>query len=262
MNLNERHTQILNILHNQGSVMVTDLAEKLAVSSVTIRKDLTYLEEQKLLYRTHGKAILIDPYINNRHVSEKEKLFMEEKRLIGIEATKLIKPNDSILIASGTTMHAFARHINPKENLTVITSALTVSSILSKNKRIDVIQLGGFLRNSSVSTVGDYAIQMLNDFSCSKLFMGVDGLDLDYGITTTNAMEALLNRAMIEISQKVIVLTDSSKFDKRGFSKICDNDHVDQVITDDKIPRKILEGLKEQGIEVTVVGNKHHDLIV
>ena len=231
------------------------LAEKLKVSPVTIRKDLTTLEEKKLLYRTHGSAIQINPYINDRHVQEKEKLYTEEKRQIGMEAAKLITPNDSILIASGTTVHAFAREIRAQEHLTVITAALKVTNILAQQKEIDIIQLGGFVRNSSLSVVGSYAEEMLSNFSCSKLFMGVDGIDLNYGLTTTNVMEAQLNRAMMNASQKTIVLADSSKFGRRGFGKICDLDNIEQIITDDKINPSILENLREKGIEVTIANS-------
>ena len=82
--------------------------------------------------------------------------------------------------------------------------------------------------------------------------MGVDGIDLDYGLTTTNMMEANLNQVMIQAAQKVVVLADSSKFGRRGFGKICDLDTVDHIITDKYVPSKTLEGLRERGIEVTV----------
>ena len=183
MTKEERQSIILELLIQHNSILVTDLATHLNVSSVTIRKDLTDLEREKKLYRNHGKAILIDPYIDNRNVSEKEKLYVEEKRLIGMKAASLITPKDSILIASGTTMHALARSIVPADELTVITASMEVSNILASEKNIYIIQLGGILRHSSLSVVGKYAENILADFSCSKLFIGVDGIDLDFGIT-------------------------------------------------------------------------------
>lgn len=252
MTLAERHHAILEILKQRGSVPVSDLSEILKVSSVTIRKDLNLLEEKKMLYRTHGSAILINPYINNRHVNEKEKLNPEEKQAIAKQAASLIMPNDSIIIASGTTMFFLAREIHPAEHLTVITSSITVTEILAREKNIDIVQLGGLVRNSSVSVVSEYAEQMLENFSCSKLFIGVDGIDLNYGLTTTNLMEANLNRCMIKAALKTIVLTDSSKFGRRGFGKICGLETIDQVITDDKVPQSAVKGLEEMGIEITI----------
>ncbi len=253
MSLTERHEYIMDTLHRLGSIGVSALAEQLKVSEVTVRKDLTMLEDKKMLYRAHGSAILINPYINDRHVNEKEKHNAVEKRAIGIKAAELVTPNDSILIASGTTMLFFAREIKTEGHLTAITAAVNVASILSKDRNIDVIQLGGLVRNSSVSVIGAYAEKMLENFSCSKLYLGVDGFDLEYGLTTTNLMEANLNRVMIKSSQKTVVLADSTKFGRRGFSKICDVEEVDQVITDSRISAHTLACLRERGIEVTVV---------
>lgn len=261
MTKEERQSIILELLIQHNSILVTDLATHLNVSSVTIRKDLTDLEREKKLYRNHGKAILIDPYIDNRNVSEKEKLYVEEKRLIGMKAASLITPKDSILIASGTTMHALARSIVPADELTVITASMEVSNILASEKNIYIIQLGGILRHSSLSVVGKYAENILADFSCSKLFIGVDGIDLDFGITTTNMMEASLNRVMMQTAQKTIVLADSSKFGRRGFSKIADMEYVDHIITDSRIPPSTALRLEEMGIEVTIADSVHHNSI-
>lgn len=261
MTKEERQSIILELLIQHNSILVTDLATHLNVSSVTIRKDLTDLEREKKLYRNHGKAILIDPYIDNRNVSEKEKLYVEEKRLIGMKAASLITPKDSILIASGTTMHALARSIVPVDELTVITASMEVSNILASEKNIYIIQLGGILRHSSLSVIGKYAENILADFSCSKLFIGVDGIDLDFGITTTNMMEASLNRVMMQTAQKTIVLADSSKFGRRGFSKIADMEDVDHIITDSHIPPSTALRLEEMGIEVTIADSVHHNSI-
>ena len=190
MTLAERHDFIMDLLQQQGSVSVAALAERLKVSEVTIRKDLTLLEEKKMLYRAHGSAILINPYINDRPVNEKEKHNAAEKRAIGIRAASLVTPDDSILIASGTTMLFLAREIKAQGRLTVITSAVNIVPILVRDHNVDVVQLGGMVRNTSVSAVGVYAERMLQDFSCSKLYLGVDGIDLEYGLSTTNLMEA------------------------------------------------------------------------
>ena len=246
LSLPERHNRILALLQQNGSISVAQLAELFKVSEVTIRKDLSYLEQQKKLYRTHGSAILISPYISDRHVNEKEKKNVAEKRAIGAKAASLIAQDDSIIIASGTTMAFLAREIKPVGHL-------TVTSILSQDANIDVIQLGGITRSSSVSVVGPFAEQMLRHFNCSKLFVGVDGIDLEFGLTTTNMLEATLNGAMMNAAQKVIVLADSSKFGRRGFSKICDLEAVDRIITDSGIQPLYLERLRERGIEVIVV---------
>lgn len=252
MTLLERHSIILELLREFGKVDVADLSSKLKVSAVTIRKDLDLLEEKKLLYRTHGGAILADPYIATRKVSEKEKLRPEVKRRIGLKAVELLSPQDALIIASGTTVQAFARCIENME-LTVITSAMNVAMELLDKPDIEIIQLGGIIRHSSASAVSEYAIRMLDNFSCSKLFLGVDGIDPEYGLSTTHIQEACLNQAMIAAATKTIVLADSSKFGRRGFSKICNMSDIDWVITDSGISPKMLEAIEEQGVKVTIV---------
>lgn len=252
MTLSERHKAILESLRNSGSVDVGVLSQQLKVSAVTIRKDLDMLEEKKLLYRTHGGAILADPYIATRKVSEKEKLHPELKRRIGQRAVELLSPQDALIIASGTTVQAFARCI-PNMKMTVITSAMNVVMELLDKPDIEIIQLGGIIRHSSASVVSEYAIRMLDNFACNKLFLGVDGIDPEYGLSTTHLQEASLNRMMIHSATKTIVLADSSKFGRRGFSKICDMSDIDHVITDSGTPAKMLDAMAEQGVKVTVV---------
>jgi DeoR family transcriptional regulator of aga operon len=234
-------------------VNVLDLYKALNVSSVTIRKDLKLLEEKDLLFRTHGGATLHNPYTADRPVNVKEKLQASEKMKIGAAAAQSVEANDSIIIASGTSVLALAKNIEPKESLTVITSALNVALELMQHSNIEVVQLGGVLRKSSSSVTGPYAESILSDFSCTKLFLGVDGIDLEFGLTTTSVNEAHLNRQMIAIAQKVVILSDSTKFGKRGIGRICGIENVDRIITDDGIPKHFITQLEAAGIEVTIV---------
>ena len=133
---------ILELLRESGSVDVGDLSLRLRVSAVTIRKDLDQLEERQLLYRTHGGAVLADPYIATRKVSEKEKLNPELKHRIGQKAAELLSPQEALIIASGTTVQAFARCIQNMK-MTVITSAMNVAMELLDKPDIEIIQLGG-----------------------------------------------------------------------------------------------------------------------
>jgi len=249
----ERHQHIITKVQQEGQVNVLNLCEELDVSSVTIRKDLKLLEDKGLLFRTHGGATLLNPYTVDRSVNEKEKIQATEKMRIGAAAARLLVPNDSIVIASGTTVLALAKSIQPKGGLTVITPALNVALELIRHPEVEVLQLGGLMRKSSSSVTGPYAEGILADFSCSKLFLGVDGIDLEFGLTTTNVMEAHLNREMMKISQKTIVLADSTKFGRRGFGRICGFEDVDHIITDRGVSEYIVKTLEGMGTKVTVV---------
>ncbi len=248
-----RHQEILNKLEKDGSVEVLDLCEELNVSAVTIRKDLKLLENKGLLYRSHGGALQNNPYINEKPINEKEHLHAEIKKKIGATAAKLIKDDIAIIIASGTTVLALAKAIQPKPQLTAITSSLNIAIELNRHQDLEVIQLGGAIRKSSFSTTGPYGESMLDHFSCSKLFLGIDGLDIDFGLTTTSLEEAHLNRKMIKAAQETIVLADSSKFGRRGFGKICDLEEVDHIITDTQVSLNFVRILKEKGIKITQV---------
>ncbi len=253
LNIIDRHGLILKKLKENGFVTVNDLSKEFNVSLVTIRKDLKLLEERKLLFRTHGKAIPLNPYITEHSVNIKEKVNINEKKRIAAAAGLTLEPYDSIIIASGTSVIEFARHLKPVKRLTVLTASLNTALILSENPNIDLMQLGGIVRSNSSSVVGPIGEKMLAEFTFTKLFLGVDGIDLDYGLTTTSSMEASLNKEMIKAAQKIIILADSSKFGRKGFGRICGLEDVDQIITDNKIDEKTKIRLAELGIDVVVV---------
>uniref|UniRef100_UPI003217A449 DeoR/GlpR family DNA-binding transcription regulator n=1 Tax=uncultured Draconibacterium sp. TaxID=1573823 RepID=UPI003217A449 len=252
-NIAQRHRVILNELKKRGYVRVQDLSKKLKVSEVTIRKDLKVLEERRLLFRNHGSASQMSSLISDRHIDEKEKVQVQEKSRIADAANLLLEKNDRIIIASGTTLLYFAQQLSFADPITVITSSLKVSLMLSYKPNIQIIQLGGEIRTSSGSVIGMQSESFLNDLTCNKLFVGVDGIDMDFGLTTSSLDEAHLNKCMIKSAQEVIVLADSSKFGKRGFGKICDVNAIQRIITDTNAPASAVAQMKQMGILVDLV---------
>ncbi|MEM8556378.1 MAG: DeoR/GlpR family DNA-binding transcription regulator [Bacteroidota bacterium] len=247
-----RQDLILQKLRADGHVAVVDLSAALDVSEVTIRKDLRMLEERSLLYRTHGGAHLRNPFAPDRPVSEKATQHVDEKRRIGTAAAAHVQPGDALILGSGTTMVEIARRLaeTPKTGLTVVTSAANVVLELTPLPDAEVILLGGVVRPSSASVVGAFAEAMLRDVTCDTLFLGVDGLDVEHGLTTSNAQEALLNRAMLQAAHRTIVVTDASKVGRRGFHRICGLDAIDRLITDTALDEATAAALTEQGVEV------------
>ena len=252
-NIAKRHKLIVTELEKNGYAQVQELSEILGVSEVTIRKDLKGLESRNLLYRSHGGASFHSPLIGDRHIDEKEKIQTEEKNSIAEYAVQLLEKDDRIIIASGTTVLALARKMTDLIPLTVITPSVKVTSILSYISNIEIIQLGGSIRKSSASAIGAYAENLLKEMMCNKLFIGVDGIDIEHGLTTSNLSEAHLNQCMIKSAQKIIVLTDSTKFGRRGFGKICEINQIDQIITDKNAPASAVQMMREKGIEVVLV---------
>ncbi|UZT96762.1 DeoR/GlpR family DNA-binding transcription regulator [Chryseobacterium fluminis] len=248
--LQPRHSDILKEIEEKDYVLVQELCEKFSVSSVTIRKDLSYLESLGLLFRNHGGASKHVRYAYEKNVDEKESINVEAKQRIAKAALSLIRENDCIILASGTTMHYLARMLKGFGPLTVLTSSLRVAIELCNNPNINIIQLGGEVRKSSTSIVGSISESILKQFSCNKLFLGVDGLDMDFGISTSNAAEAHLNQLMIECSDQVVILADSSKLNKKGFGKIAPLDKIDYLITDHKMIGEDRDRLEEIGVRV------------
>ncbi|NGF58274.1 DeoR/GlpR transcriptional regulator [Parapedobacter sp. SGR-10] len=252
-NITDRHEYILKKLKENNKVSIADLCEEMNVSNVTIRKDLKVLEDKNLLFRIKGGASTNNPYAIDRPILVKETINSDEKNRIAKAAVEMIEDNDSILIGSGTTAYAVARHLSPNHPLTVITPALKVALELCNKPNIEVLQLGGLIRSNSSSVAGQYAIRILDDVSCGVLFLGVDGIDLEFGITISNLTEATLNQKMLQTSQKVVVLADSTKFGRRGLGKVCNLEDVDYIITDQGASKKYITALEEVGIKVVVV---------
>lgn len=253
MKQNERHQYILDKLKVLGHVYVNDLSQDLNVSPVTIRKDLSLLENKALLYRIHGGASLTDPYIQDRLISEKIQLNYNEKLALAQQAKTYIKPGDSLIIGSGTTMAILAKQIKSINNLTIITASLAVAMELNENPSHQVIILGGPLRTSSHSSIGSFAELMLEDYVCKKLFLSVDGLNFHHGLTTANVQEARLNRKMMEQCDQIFLLADQHKIGKTSLGKIARLDRIDHLITNHPTSEKTKEKLLSYGFAIDFI---------
>ncbi len=250
-----RRIKILESLKSNGQVNVKELSEALGVTGVTIRNDLAQLEKKNILIRARGGAIKVDQnYLDEDYpLSDKQKKHLLEKKEIGKKAAELIENSNTIIIDSGSTTYQLAKNLNNFDDLTVITNALNVATLLADYKNINVIVPGGSLRKNSLSLVGILAERGFKDYFCDKVFLGVDGFDLDFGISTPSPEEAHLNQIMIEISKEVIVVTDSSKFERRGFAFIATINKINTVVTDKGIRPEHKSKLENSGVKVIVV---------
>lgn len=249
----ERRDSIIQIIQKNGKVRVDALSDKFDVSSVTIRNDLDFLEKKGIVHRTHGGALLRKSVYEDPSLEEKQQLYRKEKQRIGEKAVELIKDGDSILLDSGTTAMEIAQRLNGKKNLTVMTNAINLALKLGNLESMSVMLTGGLLRKESFSLVGPEAEATISNYYFDKLFLGVDGLDINFGLTTPNPMEAQLNRIMVERAQQVIAITDSSKFGRHSFSYICDVDVISTLITDTNISVEFERELLRRNIDVIKV---------
>ncbi|MCC5920949.1 MAG: DeoR/GlpR family DNA-binding transcription regulator [Cyclobacteriaceae bacterium] len=253
MTIAERHRYIVEEVKKHGHVTVSKLSSDLGVSVVTIRKDLKQLEDKNLLYRVHGSATSTVPFVSDRSIDEKQLVNIEEKMKIARHAVRFIEEDDAIIIGSGSTMLAFAKAIPIEKKITVLTAAMNVTKTLDSHPKVEVIQLGGIVRRSSHSVVGNYAESMLQDFACNTLFLSADGICASHGLSTSHLMEAHLNLEMMKKAQKTIVLADSTKFGKKSFGRICSLEDIDMMITDSRISKQNVEEIEALGIDLMVV---------
>ena len=243
---------ILDQIAKDGFVKVAELAKTLGVTQVTIRKDLNHLETYGALQRAHGSAIQpvhqnTDPGLNVQKL-----INFEQKQKIAEVAASLIKSDDSIFLASGSTITVFAENLKPKGKLNVVSISVNISAHLGDIPGITVMQVGGVLYGNTLSVLGAEASKTIENLYCSKVFFGVDGIDLEYGLTCGTGEEASITQKMMNSSQTTIVLADSSKIGKRGFARICDIADVDILITDSGMPMDIRRKIEDLGVKLII----------
>jgi DeoR family transcriptional regulator, aga operon transcriptional repressor len=249
----ERRRAILELLQRDGRVLVGDLSKRFRTSLITIRKDLESLHRDGQLERTHGGALPKKTgALKDSPLQEKERMHRQEKVRIATAAAHMVRQGQVIILDSGTTTTAIARACQHFKSLTIITNATNIAAELAETP-VEVILTGGVLRQNSYSLVGPLAEESLRKLSADLLFLGVDGFDVRYGLTTPNLLEARVNRAMAESARRTVVVCDSSKFGKRSLSLILPTSAVHETITDKNISRADLKVLRKANIKVTVV---------
>ena len=179
LSIAERHKYILDSLNKHGFVRITDVANELGVTKVTIRKDIKILESKGLLYKVHGSARPANPHVADLDVHVKDNINRDAKRRIAQRAAEMLGETDSIIVASGSTVYAFAEEIKMRmwHHLNIVTPFLRLGVLLNESENVNVVQLGGSVHKKSLSVLGEEAARELDDCICSKLFFGVDGID-------------------------------------------------------------------------------------
>lgn len=243
----ERWQCILNALKTKDTVTAQELSRELGVSPVTVRKDLSELEEKGLLKRTHGGAIRVDLLFEPAY-EEKVTECSFQKELIAQAAVKQIKSGEIVLLDAGTTTMAIARALPISIDITVATNALNIAQeILQKDIR--TILIGGEVRKT-MAAVGPATISTLNQYFFNKVFLGTNGFSINEGVTTPTPSEAEVKAKMIKQSQYKYLVTDSSKYNHIAFAKVADLQDFDAIITDSDLAQDAQKVITETGIEL------------
>jgi DeoR/GlpR family transcriptional regulator of sugar metabolism len=250
MGRNPRHDKILNLLQNFRQISVSELTERLGVSQVTIRKDLTILEEMGLILRSHGGASLAQIANQLSTVSSRKSIFLDEKDRITTKALELIQEGDSVCIDASSTNLLLAEKISTLP-VRVITNSLEIMSTLSSSNDITLTAIGGNFRKEANSFIGPLAEDAVNRLQFDIAFIGATGFSATGDFLTHNTIEGNVKKAMLNAAKRRIILADSSKFNARSFSKFANAELIDVLITDTGFTET--EIFRKLGIEVLTV---------
>lgn len=244
-----RINQILEMLTNEHKIEVSVLSERLGVSQVTIRKDLDSLENQGLIIREHGFALLR----NQDNINGRIAYHYETKRIIAKKASELVSNGDTIMIENGSCCALLADELaNSKKDLTIITNSAFIADYIKNKSNFQIILLGGIYQPDSQVMVGPMVLQCVENFLVDLFFIGTDGYSSKAGFTNKDQMRAQAVRDMSRQASQIVVLTESEKFHKHGTVPLNLKSNIKTIITDDKIPKSIYTELVEYGINVVI----------
>ena len=251
MSSNRRHDEILKILARLRSVNVGELTNRLKVSEVTIRKDLTTLEEMGFLVRTRGGAELAEDSRFRRTMNVRRNEHLDAKRAIAAKAVELLREGDTIFIDAGSTCMLFAEAV-ADISLRVVTNSIDVMTRLADRPGISLIAVGGAYHKEAGSFLGPTAIENLNDFQIGTAFLGATGFSSKGVFSSQNTLEAQVKQRALEVSARRVVLADATKYEFTAFSVFARPDSIDVLVTDRSF--QAVDELVGLGIEVVLAG--------
>ena len=245
----ERRKLILEKVHEEKKVIVSELSKEFEVSEETIRRDLEKLADEGHVIKSYGGAVINEIGSIDLPFNVRWKANAIGKQKIADLIKKEIKDGEHIFLDASTTAVFIAKNIKQKKHLTVITNSIENLLELSDVSGWDIISTGGLLKAGSMSLLGKKAADSIERYHAEKVFLSCKGLDIQRGVTEGNEETGSIKQSMIESAQKVYLTVDSSKFDKVAFSRICPLSRIDVVVTDKRPDTKWLETFKKYEIE-------------
>ena len=253
----QRKALMLDLLQKKQMGSVNDLAAELNVSKETIRRDLKDIEQEGLIKRTHGGAVLIKKSANNSEnpFTVRAMQHHEEKLALCKKAAELIADGDTIFIDNSSTTLNILKHINPSHHVTVLTNSirLLLESVQLDNSNLILISSGGIFRPGNFSLTGTLANDWVKNFRPNKMFFSCHGVDIAGGLTDGSIYETDVKRAMIQYSQKTYLLTDHSKFGRQGVVFLAGIRDINHILTNSQLDPDMQQTLLSYGVNLIVV---------
>ena len=249
VNAEIRQKHILNTLEEKGKIYVTEIAKNLCVTEVTIRRDLTFLNNSGLLKKIYSGAVKITPEITSS-VSFRQKKKSSAKKIIGKLAAELINDNDIIYLEAGSTCYEIIPYLADKKNLTVIVNSLYLMHRLGQITGHNIIIIGGQYRPERMDTVGPAAELAISQLGGFKAFTGADDIAIDAGISGADVVTVGFAKLVLKRANQVIFVGDHTKFDNPALYKIADIEKLDYIVTDSKPSSAWLRTVKQKNIKL------------
>lgn len=248
----ERRQSIAAETRRVGRVDVASLAERLDVTTETVRRDLSDLEQRGVLRRVHGGAIAVERLRLEPDVAEKAGRLAAEKSRIAEVAAREIPAGGTILLDAGTTTGALVDHLPSDRDLTVITNSLPTAMRLTAQPNIELLLLGGRVRERTLASVDDWAVRILHEITVDVAFVATNGITVRGGLTTPDLAEASVKRAMVASAQRVVLLADHTKVGQQHFAKFAELHDVDLFVTDTGLGADGARSMEDAGVEVVL----------
>jgi DeoR family deoxyribose operon repressor len=251
-----RMKAIIDLLNQKGEISVKELSRHLLTSHATVRRYLGDLEEEGMIRRTHGGAVLQDHYsINDRNkylIGKEIEKHVKEKSRIGLKAASLVQPTETIAFDIGTTTHFIAKYIGREIEINALCVTFECAMELYHKKNVNLILTGGRLHRDSDVINSDEGIDIIRKIRTDKVFISAGGIDERLGLTCYHDFHVLIKRALMESSKRIILVADSSKFGTVTPSFYADLTEMDALITDGNIPEKYRNVLETLGVELLI----------
>lgn len=248
MLLDQRRQNVLQLIEKEGFVSLKQIAELVAASESTVRRDLEFLEEIGQIRRTRGGASYVGESVSG--LDERFTRNLPQKQAVGRAAADLIQSGEAVMLDGGTTTLEVARHLEGK-SLQVVTNSLPIVGMLANQAQVELVMLGGYVYPKSGVALGPLTIKALSETHVRRLFISVGGIT-ERGLFNSNTLLVDTERAMLAAAEEVIVVTDSSKFGHSALAHLCPLNRVQRVVVDAGITDEWRQLLEREGVAVTV----------
>jgi DeoR family transcriptional regulator of aga operon len=246
----ERQEQLLRFLQEKQRITIDEVCRQFDVSRATARRDLDYLAGQDKLERIRGGAVMSRRVSPDSPVVLRMTQLAEEKKRIGLEASRLINDGETIFLGSGTTVLEVARHLHDHKGLTIITNSFLVMNEFLKSRDVTIVTLGGVMRLNELSFIGHITEKSLSEVRADKVIMGMRSVDPLEGLTSHDLNETTTDRALLGIGREVILVADHSKCGRVSAAFVAPIQSIHTLVTDTGVSSEFAKKMRERGIQV------------